>query len=147
MKPNILALDLGSTVGVCVMDDWPLSWSFAKLHRHVRQREFMLRLGDLLTARPEIDTVVYERPFARGLDATRSLWGMAGVVEAVATRHDCGVLDILPTTIKKWATGSGNAKKEDMILWAAAQGFNGLDEHAADALALYRYTKANIRIG
>ena len=31
-----------------------------------------------------VDLIIYERPFARGQHATRSLWGIAGIIDAMA---------------------------------------------------------------
>lgn len=151
---RIMALDLGTKVGVARANDfgpgwaigtWDLEWlpgwrpgekrQLAK--RPEKLAAFLTRL--VIPKRTAIDLVVYERPFARGLHATRMLWGMAGVVEAWAADNGLPVLDVLPTTIKKWATGSGKATKRDMIAKAAALGYPGLNEHEADALLLGMY--------
>lgn len=96
-----------------------------------------------------IDTVLYERPFGRGMDATRCLWGIAGIIEAVATKHGCAVLDIDNMTLKKWALGSagGERNKEPMIAKAAELGYSDLNEHEADAVLLYRYGLDKIEVG
>lgn len=86
-------------------------------------------------------TVAYERPFARGAYATRSLWGMAGIIEAVATRRGCAVVDVTPTELKKFATGSGKADKSAMIAAARRLGYEGDNEHEADAWCLLQYIK------
>jgi Holliday junction resolvasome RuvABC endonuclease subunit len=39
-------------------------------------------------------------------------------------------------SIKKYATGSGRATKEDMIVFAKSCGFNPVDDNAADGLAI-----------
>lgn len=89
------------------------------------------------------DAVVYERPFARGQDATRSLWGVAGLVEAAS---DVPVLDYGPSEIKKWATGKGSADKPTMIEFARAAGYQGDNEHEADAYNLLRFAEATFTI-
>ncbi len=43
-------------------------------------------------------------------------------------------------TIKKHATGKGNAGKEDMIASAQARGHNPTDDNEADAIALVYLT-------
>lgn len=90
------------------------------------------------------DVVVYERPFHRG-PATRVLWGIAGILEAVAIRSNAVVFDVAVPTIKKFATGSGRAFKNEMID-AAQRRFDypGNNEHEADALCLYHYALANV---
>lgn len=95
------------------------------------------------TQKPEY--VIYERPFARGRDATRCLWGFAAVIEQAA--HDSGLasIDQLPGTIKKFATGRGDASKEAMIQAAEplAVCFD-LNEHEADAILLSLYASENV---
>lgn len=95
----------------------------------------------------ELDAVIYETPFARGPDATRSLWGMAGILEAEATNHGAAVVDAAVSTIKKFATGSGHAPKNSMIEAARRLGYRGRDEHEADAYCLLKYAEANLERG
>ena len=94
--------------------------------------------------REEGGTVVYERPFTRGMDATRCGWGIAGLIEAVAHRNGYAVVDIDPSSIKKWATGSGKADKPAMIVEAQKRGYPGDNEHEADAFLLLLYAEANL---
>lgn len=91
-----------------------------------------------------LDAVFYERPFARGMDATRSLWGVAGILEAVAASHDIPVLDATPKEIKSFS-GKHDATKEDMILFASLTGYSGDNEHEADAWCLLRFGEATLK--
>jgi len=99
----------------------------------------------------DVDCVIYERPFCRGMDATRCLWGIAGIIEALATLSGCAVLDVGPGTITSWALGTGKApKKRDknpMIELASTMGYGTLNEHEADALMLYHYGLQHIETG
>lgn len=95
----------------------------------------------------QADVIVYETPFARGRDATRSLWGMAGVLEAGATELGLPVVDVAVPTIKKFATGSGRGPKVDMIAAARRMGYRGRDEHEADAYCLLKYAEENLERG
>lgn len=107
------------------------------------------RMGQLMRLLPPImgsgnfDLAAYETPFARGRDATRSLWGIAGIIEACATNADVACLDVATPTIKKFATGHGKACKEDMIAAAQKFGYRGTNEHEADAVCLLAYAEAN----
>lgn len=92
------------------------------------------------------DAIVYERPFARGQHATRALWGIAGILEAVATNAGWAVLDITPGEIKKFATGSGKAEKPAMIAAAKKFGYKGTNEHEADAVCLLHYAEKYVSI-
>jgi Holliday junction resolvasome RuvABC endonuclease subunit len=107
------------------------------------------RMGQLMELLPPIlgerfDAVVYETPFARGRDATRSLWGIAGIIEACATNAKCAVVDVAVPTIKKFATGHGKAPKNDMIAAARNFGYRGENEHEADAVCLLAYAEENL---
>lgn len=91
------------------------------------------------------NAVVYERPLARGPDATRSLWGIAGILEAVVTNKGVPIFDFAVPTIKKFATGHGFASKLDMITAAKKKfGYQGDNEHEADAVCLYNYAQLNL---
>lgn len=95
---------------------------------------------------PKIDAVFYERPFARGDDATRCLWGLAGLIEATATNAGFPVVDMPPGTIKRWATGKGNATKEEMIGAAQIMGYDGTNEHEADCYLGLLYALENVNV-
>ena len=92
----------------------------------------------------KLDVAIYETPFARGRDATRSLWGIAGLIEACADRYELPVVDASVPTIKKFATGSGRGSKEEMLAAAKKFGYRGSNEHEADAVCLLKYAEANL---
>ncbi|MDR3562030.1 MAG: hypothetical protein P4N59_11430 [Negativicutes bacterium] len=146
---NLIAFDLGANMAFACEDvvHFP-HWSVKtfKGHRTYRAADTLKWLNEAFDNHPWVDTAIYERPFARGQDATRCLWGIAGILEAVATSKGCTVLEVLPSTIKKWATGSGKADKEVMTAAAVRLGYYGQNEHEADAYCLYQYGRANIRV-
>lgn len=92
------------------------------------------------------DLVVYERPFVRGQAATRMGWGFAGICEAVAVNSRANVEDAEVKTVKRFWTGDGNAKKEDMIAAAWAFGIDPQNDHEADAVAILHHTMAKRKI-
>lgn len=125
------------------------------LIRHERMFEFKKALvGFLEAAEQPFDVVAYETPFNRGPDATRCGWGLAGIIEAIATEYGAAVVDIPNTTLKSWAgihigRGAKGAneskfdinkapmiiKAEELTLWE----FPDLNEHQADAIVLWHY--------
>lgn len=132
---RIAAFDLGSTMA-CARDE------LGETHQTFdgdRARRLSFTWAWLVRMVQGADLVVYERPFARGQAATRSLWGLAGAIEMAA--YDAGIpcLDIDPSTIKKWATGSGKADKEAMLRAARGMGYKGTNEHEADAYCLLHF--------
>jgi len=148
MDKNVFALDLGSTIGWSLVDPkgrFEIGGEMELIgeNRAQKLQHFMSWLDMYLTDNAErIEFVIFERPFTRGLPATRMLWGYAGIVEALATEYGFAVVDELPTSIKKFATGSGKASKETMIEIASEKAGLELGEHESDAylLGLYAVT-------
>ena len=104
------------------------------------------RLRECADNKVPMDVAVYELPFARGRDATRCLWGLAGIIEAACTNAGLAVLDVTPGEIKKFATGKGGASKEEMMDAAEALGYAGGNEHEADAFMLLKYAERYVAL-
>jgi Holliday junction resolvasome RuvABC endonuclease subunit len=157
----IVAFDLGRRTG------WATNWKLARprwgliefadfrahrmmeLARALSGELLEIKKGDLRTVFPPkllkaVDAVVFETPFARGRAATRSMWGMAGVLEACASEAGKPVVDVSVATIKKFATGHGHAPKNSMIAAAQKLGYRGDDDNEADAYCLLKYAEANL---
>lgn len=151
---NIIAFDQGQNFA-CAMNNFKGANMGVKTHfvffdgeRPHRQGMLLAYLDQLfndlrqLPGGPHIlDAAVYETPFNRGPHATRSGWGIAGVIEACATKAGLPVVDVAVPTIKKFATGHGRAPKEDMIAAANNWGYLGNNEHEADAVCLLKYAE------
>lgn len=90
------------------------------------------------------EAVHYERPFARGMHATRSLWGVAGLVEAVAKQYGLDTFDTTPKEIKKFVAHY-KASKEEMIVAARLLGYMGNNEHEADSYCGLMYAIKHIK--
>ena len=144
---KIIAFDLGRN----------MAWAHNASHKPTVEHLLFegaraARLGAILDHIPLIlvntphtfDIMVYETPFARGRDATRSLWGIAGILEACANNSGMAVVDVAVPTIKKFATGHGKASKDDMIKAAKGFGYRGNNEHEADAFCLLKYAETNL---
>lgn len=154
---KILAFDLGSTwacahnmplgddpPGTCYAHHKDLNPDRAKVKLRRERPEVLGRFLDTVGQVRSYDVVVFERPFARGQAATRLLWGMAGVLEAVAHRDGAAILDMTPGEIKLWAYGKGNAEKADMLEAAGILGYRGDNEHEADAWCLLKFAEATL---
>lgn len=129
----ILGLDLSSTTGWSLPEEhgqWRLTGD-----RPAKLLQLHDRLGITLLEHPGVSLCVYERPFSRGQAATRMLWGMAAVVEMTCEAYGVPTVDVLPTTLKAYFTGSGRASKTDMIDVAELYLGERVSDHVADAMA------------
>ena len=154
---KIAAFDLGSTAAIacnCTIRAGKLKDSGAwyqhygledkNATRPQRLAHFLIQTNIyILRARPEV--VVFERPFARGQAATRALWGYAGILDALAINHNLIVTDFTPAEIKKWSTGNGRASKDEMLVAAWRLGYEGDNEHEADAFLLLKFSEAGMK--
>lgn len=106
----------------------------------------------------QFDVVHYERPFTRGFDASRCLWGIVGVLEAVVG-DTLPILDSTPQAIKSFSLGKAPkrvkmtsaektkanvAEKIKMIEAAQFLGYMGNNEHEADAFLGLKYAERYI---
>lgn len=86
--------------------------------------------------------IIYERPghFASASAAFMAC-GLRGILYCNAAHHGVPVIAYSPTTLKKWATGSGKAEKPAMIAKARTLpgGEDLTDDNAADALLMLHY--------
>ena len=71
-----------------------------------------------------------------GVDAAHAYGGFLATLTAWCEHHQIPYAGVPVGTIKKHATGKGNASKEEMIAAARARGHDPEDANAADALAL-----------
>lgn len=69
------------------------------------------------------------------------LYGLHCVAHLVCYRHKVARQTVSPPSLKKYVTGSGRAKKKDMIEAVRGWGFNPLDDNEADAIALLTYAR------
>ena len=79
--------------------------------RYLRLRS---RLAEVGQAYPDLGLVVYERPHQRGRFATGNLLGYSAHVESWCAAESLEHTDCHSGTLKKWATGKGNASKDEM---------------------------------
>ena len=136
---NILALDQGILTG------WAFTHSNRTCYGSKRfcrpkgcdgsiYHDFERWLGHKVRAvAPEL--IVFETPIFRGKHSV-FLCGFASLIKLVAFRHDIPVLEVNISTVKKFASGKGNAKKEEMILAIKKRGYAPADDHQADSIAL-----------
>ena len=71
-----------------------------------------------------------------GVDAAHAYGGFLATLTAWCEHHQIPYQGVPVGTIKKHATGKGNASKEDVIAAVQARGHDPVDDNEADALAL-----------
>lgn len=133
---NVLALDLSLTsTGVAFPDGSTDTWE-PKLTGPARLAWYRTGLRSLLDS--AVDFVVIEDyAYAGRFAHSHELGELGGVVRLVL--HDARKLwvAIVPTSLKKYATGKGNAGKAEVCAAAIRRlGYAGHDDNEADALWL-----------
>lgn len=151
---NVMALDLGTQCGwaVATRDGKFLSGSDRfDAARCGGPGKRWLAFREFLTARAReaggIQAVYYEdvkQPFASNL-AARTYCGLLAILEAWAAANNIPLQGVGVGTIKKHATGRGNAKKPEMIAAAQAMGVRVSTDDEADAIALLSYALSQER--
>lgn len=136
-SPRILALDLSLTrTGVCE-DDGACSCIHTDKLRGLPRIDFIVRQVQSLAHC--VDLVVIEG-YSFGSQG-RSVFDVAelgGCVRFLLHRLGKSWVDVPPATLKKFATGKGNAPKDAMIAAAIRRfGFAGSDNNEADAYLLW----------
>ncbi len=141
---TILALDLGTTTGWAMICDGTItsgSQSF-KPQRFdgggMRFLKFKRWLADMKYCGGwGIDAVYFEEVRRHaGVDAAHAYGGFLAHLTAWCEHHQIPYQGVPVGTIKKHATGRGNAGKSEMLASAQSRGFNPEDDNEADALAL-----------
>ena len=141
---SILALDLGTQTG------WALSSRDASITSGsqsfkpqrfegggMRFLRFKRWLTDIKQCSDGIDQVVFEEVRRHaGVDAAHAYGGFMGQLTAWCEHHQIPYQVIPVGTVKKHATGKGNASKDEMVAAVRARGHAPADDNEADAIAL-----------
>ena len=132
---RILALDLATCTGWAT-DTHSGTENFRKRAGdsrgmiYIRFEAWLIDINKLL----EPELIVYERPHARGRAANELLNGLLAILQKYC--ETCGVeyTDCPSTTLKKFATGKGNASKEEMMVaYRKRWGVDPQDDNESDA--------------
>lgn len=144
MNTTILALDLGTTTG------WALAQTDAQISSGsqsfkpqrfegsgMRFLRFKRWLTDIKQCSSDISLIVFEEVRRHaGVDAAHAYGGFMGQLTAWCEHHQIPYEGVPVGTIKKHATGKGNASKDQMIQAMQARNHSVTDDNEADALAL-----------
>lgn len=147
---KILTLDLGTHTGFAISNHNEVIMSGTKNFKKdkslsSRIREFSSWLRKTIKAY-EIDTVIYEDVKAhKGVVAAHLYGGFLFTMGAVCEEMGVAYKGIGVKTIKRSATGDGNANKYEMIAAAKRMGFNPIDDNEADAIAILTCEFFNVK--
>src|SRR5262245_4723941 len=136
--PTILALDASSTMlGYCLYDGsvfafGEIALSGADIAERCRQAHTQLEA--LLRTMCAVDVIAIEAPASRFKKALIPQCRVSGALMACAALLGYLVVEVEPARAKRCLTGTGNADKALMQLYASDKGVTG--EHAADALGV-----------
>ena len=144
MTTTILALDLGTTTGWALRgSDGHISSGSESFRPQrfegggMRYLRFKRWLTDIKQCNASIDQVVFEEVRRHaGVDAAHAYGGFMGQLTAWCEHHQIPYQGIPVGTIKKHATGKGNASKDEMVTAVRARGHSPADDNEADAIAL-----------
>ena len=147
MNTTILALDLGTHTGWALHQlDGTITSGTENFKPHrfegggMRFLRFKQWLNELLAASVHINAVYFEEVRRHaGVDAAHAYGGFMGHLTAWCEHHNIPYQGVPVGTIKKHATGKGNAGKNEMIAAAIVRGHTPVDDNEADALALLHW--------
>ncbi|MFH1159079.1 MAG: hypothetical protein V1721_09435 [Pseudomonadota bacterium] len=142
--PTLLCLDLGTSTGWALRSE---CGSITSGSAHFKPGRFegggmrYLRFKHWLTETKNLSGLIgaiYFEEVRRhaGVDAAHAYGGFLAHLTAWCEHHAIPYEGVPVATIKKSATGKGNADKKAVIAAITAKGFHPQDDNEADALAL-----------
>ena len=147
MTTTILALDLGTTTGWALRSsDGAITSGSAGFRpqrfegggmRFLRFKRWLAELKDMTGG---IHALYFEEVRRHvSTDAAHAYGGFLATLTAWCEHHQIPYQGVPVGTIKKHATGKGNAAKEEMLAAASRRGYAPIDDNEADALALLHW--------
>ncbi len=146
---NLIAFDLGTKCGYAaringqvnsgVMDLAPAS---SRKHEGagLRYMRFREKLSVLLSEANAVSVAVFESVRRHlGVDAAHVYGGLLATLTSECERRNIPYEGIGVQEIKRYATGKGNAGKEEVIAAVRVMGYDPIDDNEADAIALLYY--------
>jgi Holliday junction resolvasome RuvABC endonuclease subunit len=140
---TVLALDLGTTTGWAfrcrrrgLFESGSISFKPSRFDsvaiRFVKMREWLDYMQHT-----RFKTVYFEEVRRHiGTDAAHAYGGYLATLQTWCADNSVEYRGVPVATIKKFWTGKGNAKKDDMVAECKARGFDVKDDNQADAIAL-----------
>jgi len=153
MSETILAIDLGTTTGwACRPLHGPIAYGYATFKpgryegggmRYLRFKQWLTELKG--TVGGEIQSIYFEEVRRHAsTDSAHVYGGLMATLTSWCEHHKIPYQGVLVGTIKKHATGKGNASKEDMIAAMVGMGYQVTDDNVADALSLLHWALSEV---
>jgi len=150
MANSLLAIDLGTRLGWALRDPAIRITSGTENFSNSRYQGGgmrFLRFKNWLTETKAVvgnfDTVYFEEVRRHaGTDAAHTYGGFLATLTSWCEHHAIPYQGVPVGTIKRHATGKGNAGKDAVIAAMRAKGFNPADDNEADALAILHWALA-----
>ena len=153
-RTTVLALDLGTTTGWALRPpEGLIAHGFVSFKSQrfegggMRYLRFRRWLADLKATTGSVQGLggVYFEEVRRhlGVDAAHVYGGLLATLTAWCEHHQIPYQGVPVGTIKRHATGKGNASKADVVAAMRAQGHPVTDDNEADALALLHWALAH----
>ncbi len=151
MTTTILALDLGTTTGWALRSSDGAITSGSESFRPqrfegggMRFLRFKRWLAELKDVTGGFDALHFEEVRRHvSTDAAHAYGGFLATLTAWCEHHQIPYQGVPVGTIKKHATGKGNASKDDVLSAMCALGHAPTDDNEADALALLHWAIAS----
>jgi len=150
MSRALLALDLGTTTGWALSSNGEIrsgTISFKDTRFDSKDSRFtkFFRWLQNQKAHYDIESIVYEgvTMMPKSSASAHCYGGFMGAVQMFGDKYEIPYEGVPVGTIKKFATGKGNANKEDMIRAMKGRGHQPVDDNEADALALLYWRLGN----
>jgi Holliday junction resolvasome RuvABC endonuclease subunit len=139
----IVALDLGTTTGFAVHSKHGITSGTLNFKKKGKFHDSAFKaLYDFLCTFTEGGVpveIAVEKPHAgRFIAPVRILFGLLAVVHLFSDEFGIILTEYSPKEIKKFATGSGNAKKPEMVAAVQKEFPNITNDNQADAVQLLR---------
>jgi len=153
MSETILAIDLGTTTGwACRPLHGPIAYGYATFKagryegggmRYLRFKQWLTELKG--TVGGEIQSIYFEEVRRHAsTDSAHVYGGLMATLTSWCEHHKIPYQGVPVGTIKKHATGKGNASKEDMIAAMVGMGYQVTDDNVADALSLLHWALSEV---
>ena len=147
---TILALDLGTTTGWALRaPEGQIAHGFVSFKsqrfegggmRYLRFHRWLTDMKATVAGTQGIGAIYFEEVRRHmGVDAAHVYGGLLATLTACCEHHRIPYQGVPVGTIKKHATGKGNASKDEMIAAMHALGHGVTDDNEADALAILHW--------